>query len=78
MTDQSFLAPRLVDNTHIRYLLVVTRLPEELLILIPLLFNYHLVFPQLQNALLFKDEAACLTHQVFYASCVVQPKIPIF
>ena len=30
------------------------------------------------NALLFKDEAACFTHQVFHAGCVVQPKITIF
>jgi hypothetical protein len=32
MTNQSFLALRLMNNTHIRYLLVVIRLPEELLI----------------------------------------------
>ncbi len=63
-----------MNNTHIRYLLVVTRL---IILLIPLLFHYHLVFPQWQNALLFKDEAACLTHQVFHAGCV-QSKIPIF
>ena len=31
MTDQSFPALRLMNNTHIRYLLVVTRLPEDLL-----------------------------------------------
>ncbi len=74
MTNQSFLALRLMNNTHIRYLLVVTRL---IILLIPLLFHYHLVFPQWQNALLFKDEAACLTHQVFHAGCV-QSKIPIF
>src|SRR6266436_1735047 len=43
MTNQSFPAPRLMNNTHIRYLLVVTSL---IILLIPLLFHYHLVFPQ--------------------------------
>jgi len=78
MTDQSFPALRLMNNTHIRYLLVVTKLPEELLNSHPTIIPLPPSIPTMKNALLFKDEAACLTHQVFHAGCVVQPKITIF
>jgi len=44
MTDQLFLVLRLMNNNYIRYLLVVTRSLEELLILVQLLSHFP-VFP---------------------------------